>query len=94
MVGNFSLLSCSNFERVLVGSTLTWLGSCANPENTLKDPQGFTEEKKKEKEKEKMKQILHKMISINQISTSQWNIVCQEFSQSVYLCVIPDLQII
>ena len=41
-----------------------------------------------------MKQILHKMISINQISTSQWNIVCQEFSQSVYLCVIPDLQII
>ena len=41
-----------------------------------------------------MKQILHKMISINQISASQWNIVCQEFSQSLYLCVIPDLQII
>ena len=49
--------------------------SFINPESILKDPQNIIERR--------MKQFLHEIVSLNQVSASQFDTAFQEFSQFV-----------
>ena len=61
--------------KTIIGSVLMKYLSFINPESILKDPQNIIERR--------MKQFLHEIVSLNQVSASQFDTAFQEFSQFV-----------